>query len=98
MEPNTYANLNGIKVRTALADLIWDITDVDTKSKNVRYDNKRHMLVVHGHDILCYDRQYNWPKKVQHIAAVYEFLKSVDELLTSHSSRYRRAFKKASKR
>jgi hypothetical protein len=86
MSTDTYLNLNSLPVRKAILDVIlcrdnYKPEDQTLKVRDIRFDNKRRMLILRKKDIFYYDRHLHYPKKVDHIIAAYDFLEDFKKVL-----------------
>lgn len=79
---DSYVNLNTDEVCNAVAMILDNTTATafPPRRRHVKFDNKRHMLVIAGMDVLCYDRHLHFPRKNQHLFAVHQFLDAVEKL------------------
>lgn len=82
--PDRVIKLNSKHMRVAVQHMIWNLFDFDKKPplKKIKISDKRSMLTINGVDILCYDRHHHHTKREEFVYAMYDWLKSVDELLS----------------
>lgn len=73
---DTYLNLNSLPVRKAVCFVVNEAgrkhkkPDLEAVTvKEIRFDNRRHMLTLRDKDVYCYDRHLHWPRKVDHTTA-----------------------------
>lgn len=79
-----FLSLNSPDIKTAIIYLIEEKINIKLTLSDIKFDNKRHMLIIKGNDFYCYDRNFHYPKYRDHVYAAFLFLKSLDNVIENH--------------
>ena len=96
MQREHWVNLNAPEIRRALYTILLDVlrTDMNWRStklheefpwppriQHIRFDRKEHRLFIAGESVFYQDRYLHYPRKVDNVYAIYEFLSQFERLL-----------------
>jgi hypothetical protein len=74
-------NLNEISVRQAVAYIIEDVLGKKVNTKDIKFDHKKHILIIEGKPVFYYDKCLHYTKKKDFMYCVYVYLNQVEDLI-----------------